>query len=94
MQSANALIGNPKDNNDKYCLAKPGELYLVYLPNGGRTELDLTAAQGEFSVNWFNPRTGGALVPGSVKSIEGGKVIGLGNPPSDATEDWLIVVRR
>lgn len=94
MNSANALIGNTKDSNDKYCFAKPGELYLVYLPNGGTTELDLTAAKGAFTIKWFNPRTGSALVNGSVKSVEAGKPVALGNPPSDATEDWLAIIRR
>lgn len=94
MQNANALIGNTKDNNSKFCLAKPGEIYLVYLPNGGTTTLDLTAAEGEFSVDWFNPRVGGALADGSLKTVEGGKLAALGDPPADAQEDWLIVVRQ
>ena len=66
MASANALLGNAKDDNSKFCLAKPGELYLVYLPSGGTTDLDLSGAQGAFSVNWFNPRAGGKLINGPV----------------------------
>ncbi len=92
MTSANALVGNTKDNNDKYCFAKPGELYLVYLPNGGTADLDLTAAKGTFTVKWFNPRIGGKLIAGA--QIEGGKPAALGLPPADAAEDWLVVVRR
>ncbi|MEQ1851557.1 MAG: putative collagen-binding domain-containing protein, partial [Chthoniobacteraceae bacterium] len=97
MTSANALIGNARDDNSKFCFAKAGELYLVYLPDGtkgGSTDLDLSGAKGTFTVKWFNPRSGGALVSGSVKSVEGGKTATTGNPPSDAGEDWLIVVRR
>ncbi len=94
MTSSDALIGNTKDDNSKYCLAQAGKLYLVYLPNGGTTDLDLSAAQGEFSVKWFNPRTGGDFMNSSVKAVEGGKPAALGNPPADATEDWLVVVRR
>ncbi len=89
-----ALIGNTKDDNSKFCFAKPGELYLVYLPNGGTTNLDLSGAKGSFSVKWFNPRTGGELVNGAVKSVEAGQSTALGPPPADAGEDWLIVVRR
>ena len=73
---------------------KPRELYLVYLPNGGNTGLDLTAVKGTFTVKWFNPRTGGELVNGSVNSVEGGGTVALGNPPADAGEDWLLVIRR
>jgi hypothetical protein len=37
-------------DNSKYCLAKNGELYLIYLPEGG-TSLDLTNdAEGTFNV--------------------------------------------
>ena len=94
MQSANALIGNTKDNNDKYCFAKPGELYLVYLPSGGSTDLNLSATKGDFTVKWFNSRTGGELMNGSVNSVQGGGTVALGNPPADAAEDWLAVIRR
>ena len=94
MRNANALIGNEKNDNSKYCLAKPGELYLVYLPKGGTTELDLTGASGEFAVQWFNPRQGGALAAGAVKSVAGGAKVSVGQPPADAGADWLVVVRK
>jgi hypothetical protein len=94
MKNVNPLIGNPKNDNSKYCLAKPGELYLVYLPKGGTTELDLTGAPGDFSVHWSNPRAGGPLTEGSVKTVAGGSKVALGQPPLDANSDWLIVVRR
>lgn len=94
MKNADTLIGNEKNDNSKFCFAKPGELYLVYLPKGGTTELDLTAATGSFTVKWFNPRQGGALQDGAVKSVSAGSKAALGNPPADASEDWLVVVRK
>lgn len=94
MTSANALIGNTKDDNSKFCLAKLGELYLVYLPDGGTTDLDLTGAEDTFTVKWFNPRAGGELMNGSVNAVRGGKSVALGAAPGDATEDWLAVIRR
>ncbi len=93
MTSSNALIGNTKDDNSKFCFAQAGKVYLVYLPSGGTSELDLSAAKGSFSVKWLNPRTGGALREGSVKSVAGGGKVVLGNPPAEANEDWLAVVR-
>ena len=47
MTNADALVGNAKNDNSKYCLAKAGELYLVYLPNGGtdRTRSQRSAGQ-------------------------------------------------
>ncbi len=91
MTSSNALIGNTKDNNDKYCFAKAGELYLVYLPNGGATKLDLSGAPGQFSVQWFNPREGGALIAAKSPTVEGGVASTLDAP---STDDWLAVIRR
>ncbi|HAV60918.1 MAG TPA: hypothetical protein DCY13_00950 [Verrucomicrobiales bacterium] len=94
MSNANELIGNPGNNNDKYCLARAGDTYLVYLPEGGTSELDLAGTGGSFSVKWFNPREGGKLAHGSVRSVKGGGKVALGNPPADAAEDWLVVVRK
>jgi hypothetical protein len=88
MANADELVGNPQHNNSRYCLAHPGQLYLVYLPAGGSTELDLSAASGDFSVSWFNPRTGGALQPAA--RVRGPKAT-LVAPSAD---DWLAVVRK
>ncbi len=94
MSNANALVDNPTNNNSRYCLAKPGELYLVYLPQGGSAALDLTGASGSFGVKWFNPRTGGRLADGSVRSVQGGGKIKLPQPPSELDQDWLLIIRR
>lgn len=93
MKNADALVGNPKNDNSRYCLAKAGEVYLVFLPHGGATDLDLVGAPGTFSVHWFNPRTGGPLIEGPVKSVTGGKKVFLGQPPVDLSDDWLVIVR-
>jgi hypothetical protein len=94
MQYADALVGNPANDNSKYCFAKAGELYLVYLPNGEEVRRDLTGASGGFAVHWFHPRSGGALQAGSVRAVNGGASVLLGRPPGDAEEDWLVLVRR
>jgi hypothetical protein len=69
-------------------------VYLVYLPSGGSADLDLTGATGQLSVNWFDPRNGGALKRGSVASVKAGGKVALGAAPGSPEEDWLIVVRR
>jgi hypothetical protein len=96
MRSADAILGNGVHADTFFCLAQPGQLYLVYLPWGMNfiPTLDLREVSGEFEVAWFNPRAGGPLEPGSVRSIPGGKRSRLGEPPRDAEEDWLVVVRR
>jgi len=93
MKNADALIGNPKNDNSKYCLAKPGQVYVVYLPGGGTTDLDLSSATGVFSVVWYNPRTGGELLKGSLAAISAPGVQSLGTPPSDPQEDWVALIR-
>ncbi|RJP32349.1 MAG: DUF5060 domain-containing protein [Candidatus Omnitrophota bacterium] len=75
-----------------YCLAKVGEVYAIYLPNGGGTNLNL--ASGEFSVKWYNPRTGGEWVEGSIKTIVGPGDQSIGNPPADADSDWAVLVTK
>ena len=69
-------------------------VYLVYLPSGGTTTLDLSKASGQFTVEWFDPRNGGALKKGSVTTVKGGAPAALGMPPDNPDEDWLAVVRR
>jgi hypothetical protein len=94
MRNANLLVGNTTSDNSRYCFAKPGELYLVYLPAGGTTELDLAGVAGQFTVTWFDPRNGGAPKRGSVGSVAGGRTVALGTAPGQPEEDWLVIVRR
>ena len=94
MRNMNALAGNTEDDNSVYCFAKPGQVYLVYLPKGGTAQLDLSGASGSMKVQWFDPRTGGALRSGSVKSVKAGAPVALGQPPSDPEDDWLAVITR
>lgn len=94
MRNDNALIGNPDNTNERYCFAEPGEVYLVYLPDGGTSELDLSSTGSRFQVRWFNPREGGRLLKGSVHQVAGGSRVNLGTPPTDPSEDWLVMVRR
>jgi hypothetical protein len=93
MTSADGLVGNAAGDNSRFCFAKRGEIYLIYLPQGGTTQLDLRDSQGPYLVRWFNARLGGPLQLGSVDKVSGGSRAMLGDPPHDATEDWLVVVR-
>lgn len=90
MSNADALVENPSHDNSAYCYAKPGEVYLVYLPEGGKRTLDLTGQVGEFTVAWFNPREGGKLQAAD-RLKAGGKVTVVA---PDDTNDWLAVLRR
>ena len=73
-------------------LAKPGEVYAVQLPVGGAASLEIPA--GGYSVRWCNPREGGELQQGPVKSIHGPGKRSLGRPPADAGKDWVVLVKK
>ncbi|MCA9196096.1 MAG: DUF5060 domain-containing protein [Planctomycetales bacterium] len=95
MQSRDELVGNSQHENAAYCLAKANESYVVYLANNrDSTTLDLTAANGEFEVNWFDPENGGNLTSGTVLRVSGGDVVKLGQHRSDRVGDWIILIRR
>jgi hypothetical protein len=78
--------------SDTWCFAKLGEVYVVYLPEGGTADLDLSGQSGEYSVKWYNPRQGGSLLNGSLSSVTGGSQVSIGSPPQDASRDWVVLV--
>ena len=94
MVNADQLVGNETHDNSVYCFARPGDVYVVYLPSAGTARLDLGSAEGAFMVDWYNPRTGGVLVKGEIETLKGGSVVGLGKPPSDQGMDWVILVKK
>ncbi|MBC8234274.1 hypothetical protein H8E77_32395 [bacterium] len=49
----------------EYCLANPGVEYLIYLPDGGNVNVDLSAASGRLAVEWLNPNTGERMPGGT-----------------------------
>jgi len=79
---------------DDYCFAKPGQIYAIYLPSGGTTYLDLGSTSGTFSVQWFNPRTGGKLQKGTVSEVKGPGSVTIGLPPEDTDKVALATPAR
>jgi hypothetical protein len=77
---------------DDYCLAKAGEVYVIYDMAPTDVQLNLTEANGDFTVQWYDPRNGGELMQGDVTTVKGGSTVSLGNPPADADKDWVILV--
>lgn len=71
-------------SSTRYCLTdaaaylrRPGKEYLVYLPDGGGAQVDLSAAKGHLAVEWFNPSTGKTIVS---DAVEGGRRVGFQAP--------------
>jgi hypothetical protein len=76
-----------------YCLAKEGEVYIVYLPAGAGEASLRSELSNPLNIRWFNPRDGGDLVGGSIKTVNGTGWQSLGTPPSDPELDWVLVIR-
>jgi hypothetical protein len=62
-----AVVPSPELASTGYCLAEPGRVYLVYLPEGGEVRVDLSAVQGRVSAEWLDPRTGEARAGGEAQ---------------------------
>ncbi len=89
MQSIEGITSLPA-----YVLAKEDEIMAAYFPQAGKIELDLNDFKGEYSVQWYNPRTGGELLEGSVKSVTGAQKVSIGTPPDDSEKDWVVMVKK
>ncbi|WP_020532307.1 Ig-like domain-containing protein [Flexithrix dorotheae] len=88
MKNRNDLIGNTSDENGKYCLAKEGDIYVLYL-NGtlDSTYLNLSEAEGTFLQRWFNPQTGEYADTTIMVSVSDSVLIG--QSPTDSLSDWV-----
>ena len=74
-------------------LTKPGEIYAVHLPDATSTgTLNLSGASGTFTKSWYNPRTGS--FQGEIKIVKAGGIVPLGTPPSSATDDWVVLIKK
>ncbi|OHB80434.1 MAG: hypothetical protein A2Z25_01660 [Planctomycetes bacterium RBG_16_55_9] len=99
MAPADTLVSAQK----AYCFAKPGQVYAIYLPASGTTNLDLGNSSSTFTVQWYNPRTGGHLQTGKKAQITGPGQVAIGQPPSEGrrtrdegrgTNDWVALIKR
>ena len=73
-------------NNGCYCLAKPGEIYAVYLPGEGEVTLQLEP--GNYEASWFNPAIG-KVIPLPV--VTGPKWT---SPRTPGWLDWALLLKR
>jgi hypothetical protein len=64
------MFPHPELASSRYCLANPGNEYLVYLPDGGPVTLDLRSGTSGFAVEWYFPSLG-RTIPGA-RPLQGG----------------------
>jgi hypothetical protein len=73
-------------NNGAYCLAKPGEVYAVYLPKEGTVTVQLEP--GNYQATWFDAFTG-VTVP--LPPVHGPAWT---SPQSPGWLDWAILIQK
>jgi len=73
-------------DNGAYCLAKPGEVYAVYLPKGGKVTVKLEP--GSYDAKWFNANTGETI---SLPSADGSKWT---SPDAPGWLDWALLLQK
>ena len=73
-------------------LAKGDSVIAVYLRSAGEVKVRL--GSGRYSVQWYNPRTGGALLNAAITNIQGPGEKTIGTPPADINKDWVALLRR
>lgn len=83
-----ALVPRPDLASSGYCLANPGQEYVVYLPIGGDVTVDLESAAGSFKVEWIPPAQG---TPLNAAAIAGGAKRTVSAP---VPGDLVLVLRR
>ncbi len=72
-----------------WCLANPGQVYLIYARQGGDVAVDLSAMPDTLlSVEWFDPRSGQSAIG---KALRGGTDQTLYPPPPFDTEFAALV---
>lgn len=83
-------------DNGAYCLADPGNIYVIYLPHAGKVDVELRS--GQYSAQWFNPRTGERIeIPDVYSNGEKWRTPDpeAGNPENWAeTKDWALLLTR
>ena len=85
---------NLASKSEHYCFAKTGDIYVLYLPNGGSGSINLSGQSGEYTIKWFNPRSGSSLLNGSKIQINGGANRNFGNPPHSVAQDWVVLIEK
>lgn len=60
MEPADAAVGNPEGKSGApWCLAKPGECYVIFLPEGEQViRLTTKGDTGSYTGRWFDPKKG------------------------------------
>ncbi|NHF59538.1 DUF5060 domain-containing protein [Flavobacteriaceae bacterium TP-CH-4] len=90
MKGHDELVSNEK----AYCFAKKNEIYVVYLPKGETTDLEI--GDGAFTIAFYDPKGGGKLydMQNSGWKITKPNSVTLSALDGKGDMDWVIVIMR
>ena len=75
-------------DNGNYCLAKPGEIYAVYLPQGGNVTVQLQP--GRYAATWWNAATGERVPLPSLLATAPSWT----SPAAPGSGDWALILQN
>lgn len=73
-------------DNGAYCLAKPGEIYAIYLPQGGKVTLKLEP--GVYDASWFSALSGEKIVLPAATGPS------WSSPETPDKNDWALLLQK
>jgi hypothetical protein len=73
-------------DSGSYCLAKPGELYAVYVPEPRKVKIRLEP--GTYEARWFSAVTGQVITLPSVQGPD------WTSPEPPGTQDWALLLQK
>lgn len=88
MTSNDALTSNNAD----YVFAKENEVYVIYLPTGATSEINLGETDDLYTIKWYDPRSGGSLQEGSETEVLASTSASIGTPPNALGSDWVAIL--
>ncbi len=77
-----------RNENEAYCLAKPGEVYALYFPKGGSVRLDMGEVGKSMTLRWFDSTTAQFA---DAPPVEAGGGVLLKTPSEEQT--WRALIK-
>ncbi len=88
MQPCNALM----DRKDAYCLGKTGDIYTVYLFDGGTAIIDVGGSGGSYTISYHDPVSGNRVQGEAAVVTENGQ-LRLTAPSATKGKDWIVLLQ-
>jgi len=85
LEAGNDLLSG-REENEAYLASRSGKNYVLFFTDGGEVSLDLADFRKEFTVQWYEVRTG-VLV--STEKLEGGVKVNLIAP---GKQEWIALI--